>query len=215
MKSIYDALAGAFFGATLSSQFKQETGLDLQQDIFSWIGDTAVYVRGSDLAALDGAVVIQATDAAKAKAAVTKIVGVIDRQASGFAPFEPTTLDGAEVAYSAAIPGTPRPVVIAVGKGRVVIAYGEKAATDGLEAGDKLGDTEGFKRAKEALGGKADPASHLSAGPVIKLLEATPDVTSHPAVGKAKPYLETIESVVEGAEKKGDRLRSRTAVLLK
>ncbi len=215
VESLYDAFAGALGGAALSGQIKQQTGLDLKEDVLSWIGDTAVYARGVDLAAIDGAVVIQATDAAKAKAAVTKIVGVISQQAPQLAP-KPTKLDGAETAFSVAVPGTPRPAVIAVGKGRVVIAYGEKAATDGLDAGaSKLGDAEGFKRAKDALGGDADPSFYVAMDPVIKILEATPDVTADPDFGKAKPYLATIDSVVSGGEKKGDRLRSRIAVRLK
>ncbi len=48
LKGIYQQVAGALGGAAIENQLRQELGLDLQQDVFSWIGDVAVFARGTD-----------------------------------------------------------------------------------------------------------------------------------------------------------------------
>ena len=40
--------AGALGGAAIAAQVQQATGLNLEQDVFSWIGDVGVFVRGDD-----------------------------------------------------------------------------------------------------------------------------------------------------------------------
>ena len=37
---------GAFGGAALTAQLESQTGINLERDIFSWIGDIAVYAHG-------------------------------------------------------------------------------------------------------------------------------------------------------------------------
>ena len=76
LKGIYGQVAGAFGGAAIENQLRQELGLDLQEDVFSWIGDVAVFARGTTMDSVDGGVVIEVTDAAKAKAAFGKLVGL-------------------------------------------------------------------------------------------------------------------------------------------
>ena len=46
-ESLFDSFAGAIGGAAIAAQVKQATGLDLQQDVFSWIGDVGA-VRARD-----------------------------------------------------------------------------------------------------------------------------------------------------------------------
>ena len=53
-----DTFAGALGGAAITGQLEQQTGINLERDVFSWIGDLAVFVRGDTMADLDGAVVI-------------------------------------------------------------------------------------------------------------------------------------------------------------
>ena len=48
LKRLYQQAAGALGGAAIENQLRQELGLDLQQDVFSWIGDVAVFARGTD-----------------------------------------------------------------------------------------------------------------------------------------------------------------------
>ena len=63
-----DAFAAVAGGRdAIEGQFKAATGLDLQQDVLSWMGDFGIFVRGTSLASLDGALVVQTSDEAKSE----------------------------------------------------------------------------------------------------------------------------------------------------
>ena len=170
-----------------------------------------MFVRGADMASLDGALVISSTDDAKAEAAFGKIVGLIGKQ-TGAAP-EPVEVDGAEAAFAIAAPDAEKPVILARGEGRVVAAYGEQAASAALSSGAKLGDSEGFDAAEEILGDGMEPSFLLSVADVIKLADATGATDAE--FDKARPYLEALGVVTSGGKADGDRVQSRIAVTLK
>ena len=46
-RALYQQFAGALGGAAIAQQLRQQLGLDLEQDVFSWIGDVAFFVRGT------------------------------------------------------------------------------------------------------------------------------------------------------------------------
>ncbi len=61
-----DAFAGVAGGRdAVEGQFKAATGLDLQQDVLSWMGDFGIFARGKTVASLDGALVVETSDEAK------------------------------------------------------------------------------------------------------------------------------------------------------
>jgi hypothetical protein len=209
-KTLFDSFAGALGGAAIAGQVKQATGLDLEQDVFSWIGDVGVFVRGASEADLDGALVIEATDDAKAEAAFGKLIGLIGKEA-GAQP-EPLRLDGAEAAFSIAA-DAPKPVVLARGEGRVVAALGEAAATAALQPDAKLGDADAYGDAEGVLGDGMEPAFLVSIPAVIELIDATGQADAE--FEEARPYLEALGSVTSGGKADGDRVESRVAVTLK
>jgi len=210
-EGLFNTFAGAIGSAAVAAQVKQATGLDLQQDVFSWIGDVGVFARGTDMASLDGALVIGSTDDARAEAAFGKIVGLIGKQ-SGAAP-RPVEVEGADAAFAIAAPGAERPIVLARGEGRVVAAYGEEAASAALAPASKLGDGESFGAAKEILGDGMEPSFLLSMAEVIGLADALGETDAE--FDKARPYLETLGVITSGGKAEGDRAQSRVAVTLK
>jgi hypothetical protein len=210
-ESLVSTFAGAIGGAAVAAQFKQATGLDLQQDVLSWIGDAGLFVRGTDMATLDGALVISSTDDERAEAAFAKIVGLIGKQA-GVAP-KPAQVEGADAAFALADPSADKPVVLARGEGRVVAAYGEQAASAALAPETKLGDSEDLAAAEEILGDGMEPSFLLSIADVIKFADATGATDAE--FDKARPYLEALGVVTSGGKADGDRLQSRVAVTLK
>ena len=209
-KSLFSAFAGALGGAALTAQLKQETGLDLEQDVFSWIGDVGVFVRGASEPELDGALVIQSTDDAKASAAFGKIVALIGKE-EGTRP-EPKQIDGAESAFSFTTPEAEKPIVLARGSERVVVAYGEAAAKAALSPSAKLADSELYGDAKDALG-DAEPSLLLSMPAVITLVDAIGETDAE--WDEAKPYLETLNAITSGGTVDDDKAKSRVAVTLK
>ena len=195
-ESMFGSFAGAIGGAAIAGQVKQSTGLDLQQDVFSWVGDVGLFVRGTDMATLDGALVIGSTDDARAEAAFAKIVGLIGKQ-TGAAP-KPTQVDGAEAAFAIAAPGADKPVILARGEGSVVAAYGERGGGRRAAPDAKLGDTDGFGAAEEILGDGMEPSFLLSIADVVKLADATGETDAE--FDKARPYLETLGVVTSGGK---------------
>jgi hypothetical protein len=210
-ESLFSTFAGAIGGAAVAAQVKQATGLDLQQDVFSWIGDTGAFVRGADMATLDGALVIGSTDDARAEAAFAKIVGLVGKE-TGSAP-EPVKIDGADAAFAITPDGAPKPVVLARGEGRVVAAYGEGAASAALSPSAKLGDSDDFGAAESILGDGMEPSFLLSVADAIKLADALGGTDAE--FDKARPYLEALGVVTSGGKADGDRVQSRVAVTLK
>ncbi len=210
-ESTLNSFAGAIGGAAVAGQVKQATGLDLSQDIFSWVGDVGGFVRGADEASLDGALVIEATDDAKAEAAFGKLIGLIGKQ-SGVAP-RPVKVDGADAAFALPATGADKPIVMARGEGRVVVGYGDAATTAALEGDGGLGDSEVYGDAKDVLGDDVSPSFLLSMPAVITLVDAMGETDAD--FEEARPYLETLGSIASGGKADGDRIESRVAVSLK
>jgi Protein of unknown function (DUF3352) len=210
-ETLFSSFAGAIGGAAVAAQVKQATGLDLQQDVFSWIGDVGLFVRGSDMATLDGALVIGSTDDERAESAFAKLVGLIGKQ-TGSAP-EPVEVEGADAAFAIDAKDVEKPVVLARGEGRVVAAYGARAASEALAPSAKLGDSEDFGAAEAILGDGMAPSFLLSFADVVKFADAVGATDAE--FDEARPYLEALGVVTAGGKADGDRVQSRVAVTLK
>ena len=146
---MFTALAGALGGAAATQQLQQQYGINLDRDVFGWIGDIGLFLRGSDKASLEGGLVIKATNADNMRAAFGKLVGLI--QSQGGQKVAPVKLDGAAAAFKIDQTDLGKPVIIARSDDRVVVGVGEAAAADGLAPAEKLGDSELYKQGKEAL----------------------------------------------------------------
>src|SRR5699024_8091021 len=146
----------------------------------------------------------------KAEAAFGKLIGLIGKQ-TGAQP-QPVQLDGADQAFK--LPTTEaKPAIVARGEGRVVVAYGEAAATAALEPDAKLGDSELYGDAEDVLGDDFKPSFLLSMPAVLQIAEATGEADAD--FEEAKPYLEALGAITTGGKADGDRVESRTAVTLK
>jgi len=210
LKAIYQQAAGALGGAAIENELRQSLGLDLQEDVFSWIGDVAVFARGTGMDSIEGGLVIEVTDPAKAKAAFPKLLGLA--QSRGGVSARPVKVDGAEQAFESQLPGAPKPVVAARSEERVVIGYGREAVADALGGGEKLADSDTYAAAKSVLG-DIEPGFLLSVPAVLELVEASGEADEDFA--KAKPYLEAFGVLAGGNSRDGDTARSRTAVGLR
>ena len=202
-----DAFGGLVGGRDmLAQQLKAATGLDLDKDVISWMGDWSLFVRGESVAELNGALVVETSDEA-ASARFIDAVGRLARKSDA----RVADRDGGVTLSS---PDVPEPIHLFQQDGKVVLAYGDAAAADALDPGDKLGDTQAYKDAEEALGGDYDLSFYLGFEPILALVDST-GAGDDEGWQKVKPYLEPLGALVVGAKKDGDTLRSAFGITVK
>jgi uncharacterized protein DUF3352 len=219
-EKLLSGFGGAFGGVALREQLRQQVGIDLDQDLFSWMGDAGLFVRGTTESAVDGGVVVEATDESKAASAFGKLVGLA--RTRGHLDPQPIRVAGADTAFSIARPlsgghgssGAKPPFVLARGNGRVVATFGQAAAAAALSPDRTFGDSDTMDQARDALDGKADPAIVVALAPVLALAESSGSA-SDPDYQKAKPYLQAFDVIAAGSRKDGDTVRSRIAAGLR
>ena len=164
-------LAGQMFPggrAALDSQFQQQTGLSLSEDVLSWMGDLGLFIQGNSTATLSGGAVLETSDEAASLAAVTALERFARQDG---APVTELNLPGAD-GFTVQEVGQPQPINVAVGNGRVVIAYGDLATEQALEAEVTLeGQSDVFAQAADALGEDFTMAGFFEADAIQTLVE--------------------------------------------
>jgi Protein of unknown function (DUF3352) len=205
-------VAGAAGGREMiEQQFRAATGLDLEEDVTSWMGDWSVFVRGTTLDSLDGALVVETSD----EAASGRFIDGIARLAREHAPpgtrVGPLSLGGGGEGITLRNVDVPQPIHLFQRDGKVVAAYGDAAATDALDPGETLADSSTFTDAEGALGEGYAVSFFLAFDPILELVDSGP-AGSDPGWQEVKPYLEPLAAVVSGARKDGDKVRSAFGV---
>jgi hypothetical protein len=198
--------AGGLDPAALLQQLEGGLGVDVQKDLLSWMGDAALFVRGTTMDDLNGALVVQSKDPAKSKKAIATIRRLL--QTFGARPRPLTGVSGAE-GLTLAAGGAADGVLMAAKDDKFVIAYGRDALRDALAGGAPLGDTEPFKTAAGLLDG-AKPSLFLDTPQVVKLLGAVAGGDADFA--KAKPTLEAFGPAAAAVSSSGDVTRLKAAV---
>lgn len=192
----------------VESRFRAQTGLDLRRDLFSWIGDIGVFVRGTTTQDLSGGLVIDSLD----PTASARAVGRLDAVARRFgAPVRRLPLRGFD-GFALKEPGVPEPVFVVARGDRVVVTYGKESTLRALGSHPSLGGTDVYEDALDAVGSDFSPGGLLSIAPVLELadrLGADRDPTYQREV---KPFLEPLAFVVFGSKLDGDTFVQRVVI---
>ncbi|MFL5901585.1 MAG: DUF3352 domain-containing protein, partial [Solirubrobacterales bacterium] len=196
IKAALGQYAGVLGGAAMRQQLESQLGIDLDQDVLSWVGDVALFVRGDTLQTIEGGVVIQVTDEGKAAKGFGKLVGLV--QTAGQVKARPVGVAGAESAFAIQDGSMPKPVVLARSAERVVATYGLDAAKAALNPSSKLGDSDTWKAAQDALGGSMEPSLVVAMAPILSLVDSSGSADADYA--KAKPYLEAYDVFALGSK---------------
>jgi hypothetical protein len=211
-----DALSGVIGGRdVVEQQLRGATGLDLQKDVIAWMGDFAVFARGSSVAELDGALVIETKD----EAASGRFIAALERLAKGQSAraggleIGPLQAPGGGDGFTVGGAGIPKPIHVFQRNGRVVLAYGDAAATDAADASDKLGDSPDFAAARDSLG-DYNVSFYVLMQPIFDLVDST-DTATDADWQKAKPYLEPLSALVAGTSGEGDDVKSAVKLVVK
>jgi hypothetical protein len=208
-----DAFGAAVGGRdAVEQQLKAATGLDLQQDVIDWMGDFGVFVRGTSLADLDGALIIETKDEL-ASGRMIDAVARLARQQGADAGVSVRRLPGG-AGYSITSQSIPKPIQFFQRDGRVVLAYGAAAAKDAIAPGETLGDNPDFSSARDSLGGDYDVSFVVLMQPILDLVEST-GAASDADWQDAKPYLEPLSALVAGTSGEGDDTKSAVKLIVK
>ena len=211
----YDLAVESFAATTgqdpelIAQQFEAQTGLNLQDDIFGWMGDLGLFVEGTSVAEIGGGVVIETTDPETSGATVQRIGELLGQQG---APVGPLELDGLE-GFSIQDPGMPQPVNVVSSEDKVVVAYGNTATQEALEPDSTLESNETFQAATDALGEGFQPSAFFEAQAIVTLVENIPGLTDDPVYEEdVKPNLEPLSFLAFGAKEEDGRILQRLII---
>ena len=208
-----DAFAGVAGGRdAIEQQLKAATGLDLQKDVIDWMGDFGVFVRGTSVSDLDGALIIETKDEAASDRFIAALGRLARTQGEGV-QIGPLDAPGGGKGFTARGSDIPKPIHAFQKDGKVVFAYGDAAASDAVSPADKLGDAADYTAARDSLG-DYDVSFFLLMQPILDLVESTGTATDADWQ-KAKPYLEPLNALVGGTSGDGDSLRSAVKLIVK
>ena len=209
-----DAFAGIAGGRdAIEQQLKAATGLDLQKDVIDWMGDFGVFVRGTSVSELDGALIVETEDEEASGRFISALERLAKTQAQGQVRVGPLSAPGGGTGFTASGAMIPKPIHIFQKSGRVVFAYGDAAASDAVNPDNKLGDSADYTAARDSLG-DYDISFFLLTQPILDLVEST-EAATDADWQKAKPYLEPLNALVGGTSGDGDSLRSAVKLIVK
>ena len=93
-----------------------ETGLDLEEDVLSWMGDAGLFVRGTNMQEVGGGLVVESSDPAKTSTLLETAQRMLVEGGLQPQPASEGDLEG----FSMQAPGMPAPVYF-LGGDRLVI----------------------------------------------------------------------------------------------
>jgi hypothetical protein len=208
------SLIGLFGGIAggeqqLKQMLQRSTGLDLDKDLLSWIGDTAFFVNGDSKQSISGGALIQSKNPAASRRALTKLAALVARSDRH------TRVSAAKAGpgrgYRLQQRSAPRGVFMVQSGDKVAITYGKSAATRALSGSSGLAEAPGFTDAAGKLGATYAPSLYLSVPPILSLAESF-GAGSKADYQKAKPYLTILDYVISGSAHADNGAASRTRI---
>ena len=178
---------------------EQQAGIDVQKDLLSWMGQTGLFVRGTSLTDIGGALVVQSKDAAATKAALAKARTFV---ADAGLPAQDLTGNGIDDGFSVKPGGAPFEIFAALAGDRFVLAVNRQALDDAIDPAKKLSDDDAFKAGAELLGDGMQPSFYLDVPKVAGLIGLA--ASGQQGYARAEPYLDRIGTITAGSKREGD-----------
>ncbi|MFN2612314.1 MAG: DUF3352 domain-containing protein [Solirubrobacterales bacterium] len=200
LKTIGEAGIPGVTGDTIALGIEQQAGLDLRADITDWLGDAAVFVRGTDPSNLDGALVLESKDDAAAAQAMNDLRDAVQQQGRG-SP-KPLELGSGGNGFTLEDPAFAQPLNFVQQNGKVVIGYGDAATQAALSPSKTLAKAPGFTAASGSIGG-GGPQFYVSAPEAVDLLAKDPNAKADPSFAKILPYLQRLAYITAGGAEGG------------
>jgi len=215
LEGVVDSLAQSLGGRdVIEREVKAATGLDLRNDVTAWMGDVAIFARGTTLAELDGGLIVETTDEAASGRFIAGLRRLAREQGRGSVRIGRLSRLGGGEGFTARIAGVPEPIQLFQQDGRVVLAYGDAAAKDAIDPSEKLGDSAEFTEARDSLGSDYELSFVLQVAPILEIVDST-EAASDADWQEAKRYLEPLSALVAGSADEGDDVRSAFKLVVK
>lgn len=212
----------AFAGPLIQSQLREQldgaggydraldevrslTGLDLERDLFSWIGGIGFFARGTSPLDLGAGLVAGSRD----EAASQRFVDRIERLA-GTTGLQTAPVVGGD-GFQVRLPDFPQPLVVLARDDRVAIAIGLGTARDAVDPPQAFGEEEPAKSAIASLGDGYRADFVLTVDPLVALLTNL-GATRDPEVQEVLPYLSAYRSLAIGTKQEDDRTSFKLVV---
>lgn len=207
------ALSGQADVNTLIEQLNRQLKINIREDLLAWMGEGAVFVRGTNLADIGGALVVQSKDPAKTKASMETIENLVKLFGGKNVRVSPLTASGADAGFVVRTEQFPLPVNVALAGDKFIVAVTDPALQAAIKPAGTLGDNADFKAAADALGDGIKPSVYLGFRPVLDLVEGF-GVGEDPDYKAAKPTLDQLRALAAGGNSDDDVTRQRLVLTL-
>jgi hypothetical protein len=194
------------------SAVEQQLGISLDDDLLSWMGDAGLFASGTTIANIGGALVVQSSDPAKTKTAITKITRLLRQLSPDLKIRAATGIQGADSGIQITTPSFPFPIFAVVGGDRFVLGINQQAVEKGLSSSTTLGAGASYKQAKAALGG-VEPQFFLDLAPVATLLRGL-GLESDPSSAQLLSALQKVGSLSAGTKTDGTTVHEKIVLTL-
>lgn len=191
-------------------QVQSATGLDLQRDVLSWMGDGGLFVRGAGLTDIGGALVVRTKDPATTKSTLAKVRSLVERSGQRT---EDLSGNGVDSGFSVTAPNLPVQLLVGTGGDKFVVAVNPSAFKEAFDTTSALKDDPAFKAAAQSLGDGYKPTAFLDLRTVVSLVGLA--AGSDPSFQQARPYLDAFTTVAAGSKRDGDIAKSSVAIGLR
>lgn len=207
------ALSGQADVNTLIEQLNRQLKINIREDLLAWMGEGAIFVRGTNLADIGGALVVQSKDPAKTKASMETIENLVKLFGGKSVTVSPLTASDVEAGFVVRTEQFPLPVNVALAGDKFIVAVTDPALQAAIKPAGTLGDNADFKAAADALGDGIKPSLYLGFRPVLDLVEGF-GVGEDPDYKKAKPTLDQLRALAAGGNSDDDVSRQRLVLTL-
>jgi hypothetical protein len=191
------------------AKIRKATGIDVQGDLGS-ITTGALFVKGTTLATLEAAVVLNLKTPAKAPTIVNQL-----REFAGLASLSSKSFtvgridqSGIDAGFTIKPSGSPFTVDVAASGGRIVIALGPTSLSDALASTDRLSSTSAYTGAVSLLGSDVQPDLILDLpqfGTLLKNLGAATSTSDASVIN----YLQRLGTFAYGSGGSGNTQHAR------
>lgn len=204
---IQTQLRASGLGPNVLGQVEQATGLDIEEDVLSWMGQGSAFVQGSGIGDLGGALIVQTDDRRATLDALEQIQPLLEEQDATVEQVDEEGVEGLEARFE----GLPLPVYLVVADERFLVAIGDAALDSAVEPRGTLGEDPGFTQAARVLGGGMQPIFYASVPGLVGLAESL-GLGQDPSFQQARAYLDAFTVLAGGGAREGEVSRSRLAL---